>query len=148
MHFPFPLQIEVSAIGKWKPQVSQIAVNMVLFTGCVLGFAWFVHCWFIESQRIVQLRDSGLTQASLYDNAESRRFLIEPRNVIVLHNFHIKANAAAVSPWRGYSALCSCRQATIRSETFLRCCALICFLNLTEPITARAWCIYFQALRK
>lgn len=91
----------------------------------------------------MQLRDSGLTQASLYDNAGSRRFLIDLRNVIVLHNFPIKANTAAVSPRHGCSALSFSRQATIRSETFLRCCTLICFLNLTEPITARTWCIYF-----
>lgn len=96
----------------------------------------------------MQLHDSGLTQASLYDNAASRRFLIELRNVIVLHNFPIKADTAAVSPSRPprcwYSALSFSRQGPIRSETFLRCCALICFLNLTEPITARTWCIYSQ----
>lgn len=94
----------------------------------------------------MRLHDSGLTQASLYDNAGSRRFLIELRNVIVLHNFPIKADTAAVSPsrtsCRWYSALSFSRQALIRSETFLRCCTLICFLNLTEPITARTWCIY------
>lgn len=91
----------------------------------------------------MQLFDSGLTQASLYDNAGSRRFLIELRNVIVLHNFPIKANTAAVSPRRRYSAPSFSHQATIRNETFLRCCTLICFLNLTELITARTWCIYF-----
>lgn len=91
----------------------------------------------------MQLPDSGLTRASLYDNAGSRRFLIELRNIIVLHNFPIKANTAAVSPRRRYSAPCFSRQATIRSETFLRCCTLICFLNLTELITPRTWWIYF-----
>lgn len=94
----------------------------------------------------MQLHDSGLTQASLYDNAGSPRFLIELKNVIVLHNFPIKTDKAAVypscTPRRWYSALSFSRQAPIMSETFFRCCALICFLNLTELITARTWCIY------
>lgn len=38
------------------------------------------------------------SKASLYDNAASRSSLIELRNVIVLHNFPINADAAAVPP--------------------------------------------------
>lgn len=45
------------------------------------------------------------SQASLYDNAASRSCLIELRNVIVLHNFPINADTAAVPPRGEHPAL-------------------------------------------
>lgn len=67
------------------------------------------------------------SQASLYDNAASRSCLIELRNVIVLHNFPINADTAAVPSRREHPALPLSGQAALGIETFLRCCALICF---------------------
>lgn len=64
---------------------------MLLFKAAVY---WDLHSLstvdLLNGGGVARLRDSGLTQASLYDNAQSRRFLIEPRDVMVLHNFHIK----------------------------------------------------------
>lgn len=45
------------------------------------------------------------SQASLYDNAASRSSLIELRNVIVLHNFPINTDTAAVPPRHEHPAL-------------------------------------------
>lgn len=58
------------------------------------------------------------SQASLYDNAASRRCLIELRNVIVLHNFPINADPAAVPPRREHPALPLSGQAAVGLRHF------------------------------
>lgn len=115
---------------------------MLLFKAAVY---WDLHSLstvdLLNGGGVARRRDSGLTRASLYDNAQSRRFLIEPRDVMVLHNFYIKKADTAAAPARRREPGAS-PSAADRPPSGVRhlsgVCALICFLNLTGMITLMA----------